>query len=126
MLHMKKPPNHNRIKQMDEALTPAQRLKRSRVMKQKSKIIQRKRAIAMKKRAPSEVIQKRALKKARDVLTKKILNNKSKSELGYGELDQLDKKLDKKKAVIKKIAKKMLPQLKKAEKERIAKLRSSE
>ena len=126
MLHMKKPPNHNRIKQMDEALTPAQRLKRSRVMKQKTKIIQRKRAIAMKKRAPSEVIQKRALKKARDVLTKKILNNKSKSELGYGELDQLDKKLDKKKAVIKKIAKKMLPQLKKAEKERIAKLRSSE
>lgn len=126
MLHMKKPLNHNRIKQMDEALTPAQRLKRSRVMKQKSKIIQRKRAIAMKKRAPSEVIQKRALKKARDVLTKKILNNKSKSELGYGELDQLDKKLDKKKAVIKKIAKKMLPQLKKAEKERIAKLRSSE
>ena len=111
---------------MDEALTIAQRLKRSRVMKQKSKIIQRKRAIAMKKRAPSEVIQKRALKKARDVLTKKILNNKSKSELGYGELDQLDKKLDKKKAVIKKIAKKMLPQLKKAEKERIAKLRSSE
>ena len=36
------------------------------------------------------------------------------------------KKLDKKKAVIKKIAKKMLPHLKKAEKERIEKLRSSE
>ena len=126
MLHMKKPQNHNRINQMDEALTPAQRLKRSRVMKQKSKIIQRKRAIAMKKRAPSEVIQKRALKKARDILTKKILNNKDRKDLGYGELDQLDKKLDKKKAVIKKIAKKMLPQLKKAEKERIAKLRSSE
>ena len=126
MLHMKKPQNHNRINQMDEALTIAQRLKRSRVMKQKSKIIQRKRAIAMKKRAPSEVIQKRALKKARDILTKKILNNKDRKDLGYGELDQLDKKLDKKKAVIKKIAKKMLPQLKKAEKERIAKLRSSE
>lgn len=126
MLHMKKPLNHNRIKQMDEALTPAQRLKRSRVMKQKSKIIQRKRAIAMKKRAPSEVIQKRALKKARDILSKKILNNKSKSELGYGELENLEKKLGKKKAVIKKIAKKLLPHLKKSEQERIAKLRSSE
>jgi len=110
---------------MDEALTPAQRLKRSRVMKQKSKIIQRKRVIAMKKRAPSEVIQKRALKKARDILTKKILNNKSKSELGYGELENLEKKLGKKKAVIKKIAKKMLPVLKQAEKDRIEKLRSS-
>ncbi len=124
MSHMTKPQNH-RKKLMDEALTPAQRLKRSRVMKQKSKIIQRKRAIAMKKRAPSEVIQKRALKKARDILTKKILNNKSKSELGYGELENLEKKLGKKKAVIKKIANKMLPVLKQAEKDRIEKLRSS-
>ena len=111
---------------MDEALTPVQRIKRARVMRMKSKIIQRKRAIAMKKRAPSEVIQKRALKKARNILTTKILNNRTKSELGYGELENLEKKLDKKKAVIKKIAKKMLPQLKKAEKERIEKLRSSE
>jgi hypothetical protein len=110
---------------MDEALTPAQRLKRSRVMRQKSKVIQRKRTIAMKKRAPSEVIQKRALKKARDILSKKILKDRDRKDLGYGELDQLDKKLDKKKSVIKKIAKKMLPHLKKAEKDRIEKLRSS-
>ena len=110
---------------MDEALTPAQRIKRGRLMKAKSNIIAKKRARAMKKRAPSEVIQKRALKKARDILTKKILNNKSKSELGYGELENLEKKLGKKKAVIKKIAKKMLPVLKQAEKDRIEKLRSS-
>ena len=116
----------SRIPQMDEALTPAQRIKRARVMKMKSNIIAKKRARAMKKRAPSEVIQKRSMKKAREILTKKILNNKSKSDLGYGELENLEKKLDKKKAVIKKIAKKMLPQLKKAEKERIEKLRSSE
>ena len=111
---------------MDEALTPAQRLKRSRVMKQKSKVIQRKRAIAMKKRAPSEVIQKRAAKKARDILTKKILKDRDRKDLGFGELEHLDKKLDKKKAVIKKIAKKLLPQIKQAEKKRIEKLRSSE
>ena len=114
-----------RIIPMDEALTPSQRLKRSRVMKMKSNIIAKKRAISMKRRAPSEVIQKRAMKKARDILTTKILNNKTKSELGYGELENLEKKLGKKKAVIKKIAKKMLPHLKKAEAERIAKLRSS-
>ena len=110
---------------MDEVLTPAQRIKRSRVMKMKSSIIAKKRAIAMKKRAPSEVIKKRSMKKARDILTKKILNNKSKSELGFGELENLEKKLGKKKAVIKKIAKKMLPALKKAELERIAKLRGN-
>jgi predicted urease superfamily metal-dependent hydrolase len=111
---------------MDEALTPSQRLKRSRVMKMKSNIIAKKRAISMKRRAPSEVIQKRAMKKARDILTTKILNNRSKSELGFGELENLEKKLGKKKSVIKKIAKKLLPQIKKSEQERIAKLRSSE
>ena len=42
---------------MDEALTPAQRIKRGRLMKAKSNIIAKKRARAMKKRAPSEVIQ---------------------------------------------------------------------
>ena len=73
-----------------------------------------------------EANKKRSMKKARDILTKKILNNKSKSDLGKGELENLEKKLGKKKAVIKKIAKKMLPALKKAESERIAKLRSSE
>ena len=111
---------------MDEALTPSQRFKRSRVMKMKSNIIAKKRAISMKRRAPSEVIQKRAMKKARDILTTKILNNRSKSELGFGELENLEKKLGKKKSVIKKIAKKLLPQIKKSEQERIAKLRSSE
>ena len=111
---------------MDEALTPAQRIKRARVMKMKSNIIAKKRAISMKRRAPSEVIQKRAMKKARDILTTKILNNRSKSELGFGELENLEKKLGKKKSVIKKIAKKLLPQIKKSEQERIAKLRSSE
>lgn len=115
-----------RIIPMDEALTPSQRLKRSRVMKMKSNIIAKKRAISMKRRAPSEVIQKRAMKKARDILTTKILNNRSKSELGFGELENLEKKLGKKKSVIKKIAKKLLPQIKKSEQERIAKLRSSE
>tara|TARA_R110001599_G_scaffold99276_1_gene254521 strand:+ start:89 stop:424 length:336 start_codon:yes stop_codon:yes gene_type:complete len=111
---------------MDEALTPKQRMKRSILMKKLAPKMVKKRAKAMKKRAPSEVIQKRAMKKARDILTKKILNNKSKSDLGFGELENLEKKLGKKKAVIKKIAKKMLPKLKQAEAERIAKLRGKE
>ena len=109
---------------MDEALTPKQRIQRKILMKKLGPKLAKKRAIAMKKKAPTEVIQKRAMKKARDILTKKILNNKARHELGMGELEQLDKKLDKKKAAIKKIAKKMLPHLKKAEKDRIEKLRS--
>ena len=39
---------------MDEALTRAQRIKRSRIMKQKSGIIARKREIAMRRKASPE------------------------------------------------------------------------
>ena len=111
---------------MDEVLTPKQRMKRSVLMKRLAPKMAKKRAITMKRKAPSEVILKRAMVKARDILSKKILNNKSKSDLGKGELENLEKKLGKKKSVIKKIAKKLLPALKKAEGERIAKLRGKE
>ena len=109
---------------MDEALTRAQRIKRSRIMKQKSGIIARKREIAMRRKASPEKLKKRAMKKARGIIIKKILKKRDRSELGFGELENLEKKLSVKKAVIKKIAKKLLPQVKQDETERLAKLRS--
>ncbi len=65
----------------DEALSIAQRNKKSRMMKAKGKMIARKRAIAMKRKATPEKLKKKAQKKAREIITKKMLKNKSKSEL---------------------------------------------
>ena len=109
---------------LDEVLTVAQRIKRGRIMKMKSKMIQRKREFSMKKRASSEKLQRRAQKKARNILAKKYMGGKRRDEMGYGELEYLEKKLSVKKAVIKKIAKRLLPQVRKDETERLAKLRS--
>ena len=105
----------------DEALSKAARMKMSRMMKAKGKIIARKRAISMKKKKSPEKIKKTAMKQARDLLAKKILKDKSKADLSISGKENLEKKLDKKKAVIKKIAKKLLPKIKKAESERLAK-----
>jgi len=109
---------------IDEALTVSQRIKRGRIMKMKSKMIQRKRAFSMKKRASSEKLQIRARKKARNIVAKKFMGGKSKDEMGYGELEYLEKKLGTKKAVIKKIAKRLLPQVRQDETERLKRLRS--
>ena len=109
------------IETQDEALSIAQRNKKSRIMKAKGKQIARKRAIAMKKKANPEKLKKRAQKKAREILTKKILKDKSKNDLSQSGRESLEKKLDKKKALIKKIAKKILPKVKAAETERMAK-----
>ena len=107
----------------DEALSKAARMKKSRLMKMKGKMIAKKREISMKKKASPEKLKKRAMKKARDILAKKILKDRSKSDLSISGKEGLEKKLNAKSAIIKKIAKKLIPQIKKAETERLAKMK---
>ena len=111
---------------LDEVMSKMVRMKRARMMKTKGKMIARKRKIAMKRKASPEKIKKRAAKKARDIITKKILKDKSKSDLSLAGRERLEKRLDKKKAVIAKIAKRILPKVRKAENERLAKRREKE
>lgn len=111
---------------MEEALTQQQRLKRARIMKVKGKIIARKRKIAMRRKASSEKLKKRAQKQARNVIAKRLLRDRDKSDLSFGTRQSLEKQLDRKKAVIKRIAKKLLPSVKKKESERISKRRGGD
>ena len=109
-----------------EVMSKAARMKMSRKMKQKAKQIAKKKIISLKRKASPEKLKLRSVKKARDILTKKILKDKSKSDLSIAGRETLEKKLAKKKSVIQKIAKKLMPKIKKAETERLAKLRGGE
>ena len=109
------------LEPQDEALTIAQRKKKSRLMKVKGKIIARKRAISMKKKKTPEKLKKTAQKQARDMLAQKILKGKNKADLSQSGKVDLEKKLDKKKAVIKSLAKRLIPKVKQAETARLAK-----
>ena len=111
---------------LDEVMTKMARMKRSRMMKTKGKQIARKRKIAMKRKANPAKLKTRAMKKARDIVAKKILKDKDKSDLSLAAKETLEKRLDKKKAVIAKIAKRILPKVRKAENERLAKRREKE
>jgi hypothetical protein len=111
---------------LNEVLSKAARMKMSRVMKQKAKQIAKKKAISLKRKASPEKLKLRSVKKAREILMKKILKDKSKSDLSIAGRETLEKKLASKKAVIAKIAKKLLPKVKKAETERLAKLRGKD
>jgi len=106
---------------MEEALTLQQRVKRSRIMKQKAKIIARKRKIALRKRAGVEKIKQRANKAARKIIQDKLLKNQDKGELSFKGRERLEKMVDKKHPLIKKIAKKLLPAMRKKESERLQK-----
>ena len=111
---------------LDEIMTKMARMKRARMMKVKGKQIARKRKLAMKRKADPEKLKKRAAKKARDIVAKKILKDKDKSDLSISGKENLEKRLAKKKAVIAKIAKRILPKIRKAENERLAKRREKE
>ena len=74
-----------------------------------------------KKNLDPKKLQKRAEKQARGMVAKKLLKDKDKNELGMSGRQALEKKLDKKKAAIKKLAKKLLPMIRKKEQEKTKK-----
>ena len=111
---------------LDEVMSKMVRMKKARMMKTKGKQIARKRKIAMKRKANPEKLKKRSAKKARDIVAKKILKDKSKSDLSISGKENLEKRLAKKKGVIAKIAKRILPKIRKAENERLAKKREKD
>jgi|TARA_R110000803_G_scaffold209897_1_gene280356 hypothetical protein len=103
----------------EKPLTIKQRLARSRTMKRLAPKIAMKRKQAANRRADPEKLKTRAHKKAIDVIRKKILKDKDYNSLSYPEKASLEKKVQSKKSAIKKIEKKLLPQIKKAESERL-------
>ena len=107
----------------NEAVTMATRMKMKKAMKKNKAKIALGRKRAAKKLASPEKLKKKANKAAREVLTKKILKGKKKGDLSFAARSDLEKKLAKKKGAIQKIAKKLLPTIKKKDR---AKLKGKE
>ena len=107
--------------QTDEALSMATRMKmKAAFRKNKAKIaIGRKKAA--KKLASPEKLKSRAVKQARNLIIKKILKGRDKSELSFAARGDLEKKVSKKKGKIMKLAKNLLPAVKKADKAKLRK-----
>jgi len=99
----------------NEALTISQRQKRKASFRKNKAKIMIARKKAAKKMASPEKLKSRAEKQARNLIIKKILKNKSKNDLSFAARGELEKKVAKKSAAIKKIAKKLLPMVKKAD-----------
>lgn len=76
---------------------------------------------AAKKLASPEKLKQRANVAARKLIMKKILKNKDKSDLSFSARADLEKKVSKKAGAIKRIAKKLLPSIKKADRAKLKK-----
>lgn len=112
--------------ELDEALTRAQRLKRARIMKRARFKILRGKERAERKTAPMSVLRKRARKDALKFLKKKFTKSRDYDELSAGEKEVIDKRIEKlSPRVIASIARKLLPSVRKRDRERLAAHRSS-
>ena len=100
------------LEQPDEALNMQQRMKLARSLKKN------KAKIAARKVASMDTIKKRAMKQARNTFLKKITKGADKGDLSMGRRASIEKRLDKMKPKIQKLAKKLLPIVRKGELER--------
>ncbi len=102
----------------DEALNVQQRMKLSRSLKKNKAKIAMGRKRAARKVANVDTLKKRAQKQARNQFLKKITKDVPKDELSLGRRQGIEKRLDKMKPKIDKLARKLLPQVRKGELEK--------
>ena len=105
-----------------EALNFLQRLKRSRIIKRSIAKIQRGAKLARRKIiSDPKKLMKRAIKQQRAKTAKKLLKGVSLSAVSVARKIEIGKKLDKMKNRIYKLARRLLPQIKKDEKNKFKK-----
>ena len=105
--------------EITEALTPQQRMKRRQIMRSLKSRIKLGRQRASRRRASTEVLRARALRAARNELTKRLTGGKSKSELSFAARATVEKSLAQKKSIIKSLAQRLLSQVRAKENARM-------
>jgi len=109
---------YNEEVEVDEALTQSQRVKASQRMKRMSKRIQMAKKRAMKRSPTMDALKRRAQKQSRTAMIKKWTRGQEKGELSFSRRNELEKRLKKAKAKIDRNAKRLLPQVRKQDRER--------
>ena len=114
------------MEQQTEALNTQQRMKLKQAMRRNKAKIALGRKKAARKLASKEVLQKRAERGARKALLKKMLKDKDKQDLSYAARKGVEDRLNKKKAQIKTLAKKMMKDVRKKDRAKLNKSKPAE
>lgn len=98
---------------LDEAvLTPAQRARRAQLLRRSKAKIKLGKIIASRRLASKQTIQKRAKRRARKMVLKKLLKNRDKSDLSYSARGGYEAMLAKRKGGVDRLVKRITPQVK--------------
>jgi len=102
-----------------ESLTVDQRRKRGMIMRRNETKIQRAKELAKKRLASSDQLKKRAINKARDLIRRRLAGGKDYHSLTTAEKITIDKRMEKRKSAVNKLAKRIMNKVKTAEYERL-------
>jgi nicotinic acid mononucleotide adenylyltransferase len=106
--------------ELDEALTRQQRIKRGRQMRRMRVKMKRGREKASRRRANIDVLKRRSRKAARNIIKTRLAGNKRYADMEPAEKERIDKRIEKiSKQRIDNLAIKLLPSVKKKERERL-------
>jgi hypothetical protein len=113
---------------VEAPLTFAQRRQRARIMKRYAPKIAAARRRKARRKATLDVLKSRARKKAINLVRKKVAGARGKSyaDMTPGEKIMIDKKIQKRQALIDRLAKKLVPQVRKIEAERLKQKNTNE
>lgn len=105
----------------EKVLDITQRQKRARVLRAHRQKIERARELAQKRLAPEKNIKKRAYAQARQIVRQRFAGQRGAEyeKLGPSEKMAIDRAIEKKTALIKKIALRLIPKVKRAEQQRL-------
>jgi len=103
------------VEPTDEALNMAQRRKKGIQMKKMAARLKMGRKKASMKVADKGKLEKRSRRAARNAITKKLTKGISKAELTPSRKQEIEKRLDKMSSKVGRLAKKMMPKIRKAE-----------
>jgi hypothetical protein len=105
---------------VDEALTLQQRQKKARLIKRLKSRIKLGRVRAKKRMANVKVLKRRTNKKARDMVVRKLTKDIPKKDLSFARRQEIEKRLERPamKQRIQRLAKRLLPKIRKAEMQR--------
>jgi hypothetical protein len=107
--------------EVTEALTPLGRIKRRQAARRNKQRLKVARARAMRKSATPDKIKMRATRGARGMMYKRLLRGRDKSSLPPAEKSRLEKMIQRFQPLIARIAVRMVPQMRKAELNRLKK-----
>ena len=103
---------------VDEALSHAQRIKAGLRMKKMSKRIKIARDRAMKRTPTMDVFKKRAMKQARRGMFSKLTRGQSKGDVSFAKRADIEKRLDRMKPRLQRMAQKLIPIVRKQDRDR--------